>query len=138
MRLATIAFHAPTASHTQALLHAKDDAGRIACRDVTNRSFCSLADADAHADACTGGRAETTAHLAAEATNATCTANAELYPTIASCSTPVTRHCGFYSACLERALPCGEQGYALGFGERYCTRSATRRSASRAPPGPRA
>ena len=111
-----------TAPSTQTfLLYAKDDATRIACRAVTNRSFCSLADADAHADACTGGSAQTAAHLSAEVKTATCTASAELYPTMASCATPITRHCGFYAACLERALPCGEQGYALGFGERYCT-----------------
>lgn len=110
-----------TSTQTQVLLYAKDDATRVACRAVTNRSFCSLADADAHADACTGGIAQTAAHLSAETKSGTCTASAELYPTITSCATPITRHCGFYSACLERALPCGEQGYALGFGERYCT-----------------
>lgn len=110
---------APT--QTQVLLYAKDDATRVACRAVTNRSFCSLTEADARADGCTGGSAQTAAHLSAEVKTGTCTASAELYPTIASCETPIARHCGFYSACLERALPCGEQGYALGFGERYCT-----------------
>ncbi len=110
-----------TSTPTQVLLYAKDDATRVACRAVTNRSFCSLAEADAKADGCTGGSAQTAAHLSAEVSTGTCTASSELYPTIASCKSPIARHCGFYSACLERALPCGEQGYALGFGERYCT-----------------
>ena len=110
-----------TATSTQVQLYARDDATRIACRDVTNRSFCSLEGATAKAEACTGSRAATAAHLSAEVKSATCRKSAELYPTIASCAAPLTRHCGFYSACLERALPCGEEGYALGFGERYCT-----------------
>jgi len=102
---------------------AKDDATRIACRDVTNRTFCSVADATAKASACTGGGAATEARLSTEVTRATCAKSAEIYPTLASCTTPLARHCGFYSACLERALPCGEDGYALGFGERFCTSS---------------
>lgn len=102
-------------------LFAKDDATRIACRDVTNRTFCSVADATAKASACTGGAAATEAHLSTEVTHAPCSKSAEIYPTLASCNTPMVGHCGFYSACLERALPCGEDGYALGFGERFCT-----------------
>ena len=104
-------------------LFAKDEATRIACRDVTNRTFCSVADATAKASACTGGGAATEAHLSTEVTHATCSRSAEIYPTLASCEKPLARHCGFYSACLERALPCGEEGYALGFGERFCTAS---------------
>lgn len=104
-------------------LFAKDDATRIACRDVTNRTFCSTADATAKASACTGGGAATAAHLSTEVSQAACSKSAEIYPTIASCKSPLARHCGFYSACLERALPCGEDGYALGFGERFCTAS---------------
>ena len=104
-------------------LFAKDDATRIACRDVTNRTFCSVADATAKASACTGGGAATEAHLSTEVTQAPCTKSAEVHPTVESCKTPKLGQCGFYSACLERALPCGEEGYALGFGERFCTAS---------------
>ncbi|OXA40396.1 uncharacterized protein LOC118439352 [Folsomia candida] len=30
------------------------------------------------------------------------------------------RDCSFYSRCLEKAIPCGAQGYATGYGEKYC------------------
>lgn len=32
------------------------------------------------------------------------------------------RDCSFYSRCLENAIPCGENGYATGFGTKYCTK----------------
>lgn len=35
---------------------------------------------------------------------------------------PVHRDCSFYSRCLEAAVPCGPNGYALGFGLPYCTK----------------
>jgi hypothetical protein len=38
----------------------------------------------------------------------------------ASCFRPSTRTCNWYRTCLEKAIPCGKSGYALGFGERYC------------------
>src|SRR5262249_28672001 len=44
-----------------------------------------------------------------------------VYPTVASCDTPRPQNCSFYSACVERATSCGESGYALGYGEKYCT-----------------
>ncbi len=43
------------------------------------------------------------------------------YPTVASCAVPLDTDCTYYSACLERAIPCGAEGYALGFGEKFCT-----------------
>ena len=49
-----------------------------------------------------------------------CTATAPVYPTPAACKTPRARSCHFYSACLEAGQACGEAGYALGYGERYC------------------
>jgi hypothetical protein len=39
-----------------------------------------------------------------------------------ACVDPPPRDCSFYSACLEASHPCGEDGYALGYGERYCKR----------------
>ena len=38
----------------------------------------------------------------------------------AACATPVADNCAFYRACLDPALPCGDGGYALGFGEPLC------------------
>jgi hypothetical protein len=33
---------------------------------------------------------------------------------------PVEDNCAFYRSCLEAAHPCGDGGYALGFGEPLC------------------
>ncbi|OXA40222.1 hypothetical protein Fcan01_25059, partial [Folsomia candida] len=30
--------------------------------------------------------------------------------------------CSFYSRCLEKSIPCGKDGYATGFGDKYCTK----------------
>lgn len=108
-------------STERVMLFARDDATRVACRDATNRYFCDAEAAAASALACSAQASPTPTQLVAEKVAATCTKSGELYPTLASCATPLARHCGFYSACLERALPCGEEGYALGFGEHYCT-----------------
>jgi hypothetical protein len=51
-----------------------------------------------------------------------CDAVAPIYPTASSCSAPVPRTCAFYADCLEAAMPCGASGYALGYGEKYCSR----------------
>lgn len=33
---------------------------------------------------------------------------------------PIYRDCSFYSRCLEAAVPCGPNGYAIGTGLPYC------------------
>ncbi|EGD86927.1 hypothetical protein H112_05442 [Trichophyton rubrum D6] len=38
------------------------------------------------------------------------------------CSSPAPNSCSFYSACLEKGIPCGPDGYALAYGDRYCNR----------------
>lgn len=108
-------------SNERTLLFAKDDASRVWCRDVTNRYYCSEEEASAAATACAIRLSPVPAKLAAEKVPGACSKSSELYPTIESCKEPMPEHCGFYAACLERAIPCGEQGYALGFGEKYCT-----------------
>ena len=30
--------------------------------------------------------------------------------------------CRFYSECVESRIPCGAEGYALGYGLKYCNR----------------
>lgn len=42
------------------------------------------------------------------------------YASRAACAAPVADNCAFYRACLDAAHPCGDAGYALGFGERLC------------------
>jgi hypothetical protein len=39
-----------------------------------------------------------------------------------SCVNPEPNTCDYYSQCLEKYLPCGAKGYALGYGKRYCHR----------------
>ena len=41
-------------------------------------------------------------------------------PLPARCANPVLRDCSFYASCLERSHPCGADGHALGYGDRYC------------------
>jgi hypothetical protein len=50
------------------------------------------------------------------------------YPTPAACSTPVADDCSFYRTCMETAQPCGDAGYALGYGERFCYAFVEKRS----------
>lgn len=40
------------------------------------------------------------------------------------CSNPPLPHsaCGFYVECLENFYPCGVNGYAIGYGYKYCNR----------------
>jgi hypothetical protein len=42
------------------------------------------------------------------------------YPTAAACDAPVADDCAFYRACVEHERPCGDQAYAIDFGERLC------------------
>lgn len=37
-----------------------------------------------------------------------------------SCSKPEPQTCSFYEDCLEANIPCGNQGYALAYGNHYC------------------
>jgi hypothetical protein len=40
----------------------------------------------------------------------------------ATCYAPPMRDCSFYASCLEASKPCGAEGYALGYGDKYCNR----------------
>jgi hypothetical protein len=39
-----------------------------------------------------------------------------------NCFNPTDLSCHFYHECVETVSPCGEDGYALGYGEKYCER----------------
>lgn len=109
-----------------------DERARLACRAQDNRYYCSTASADAARAACaqlvTGGDATADDACAtggdrcvrAVTSDTPCTADGETYPDAASCADPIPNNCSYYSACLEPELACGESGYALGYGERYC------------------
>jgi len=39
-----------------------------------------------------------------------------------SCANPPPQTCSFYRSCAEAKVPCTSSGYALGFGEYFCTK----------------
>lgn len=46
------------------------------------------------------------------------------------CLKPKKGTCDFYADCLEEKVPCGKQGYATGYGGKYCEKFRTARSFS--------
>jgi hypothetical protein len=122
---------AVTSPTTTYLLPRGDDV-REACHATWTNAWCNANDARATGQACvaaflaSGGRlacADSGAECFEVLTEDTpCSADGPIYPTAASCQAPVPRTCAFYSACLEADDPCGASGYALGYGEKYCSR----------------
>lgn len=104
-----------------------DDAARADCRAVATKVYCSAKEAEAAARCAKNGKA------VIETIRGRCDRTEDAYPTVESCKAPLERDCSWYAACLERAVPCGADGYALGFGEKYCTafRDATFSAAGR-------
>jgi hypothetical protein len=109
-----------------------DDGVREACRAIWSTQYCDAADARRAGDACVQDYVATGAEPACASTatgcfelytaGTACTGDRPIYPDAASCSAPVPRTCAFYAACLEQVNPCGASGYALGYGEKYCSR----------------
>jgi hypothetical protein len=108
-----------TLSATRARVVPGDDASRAACREAAGKVYCSETEAKAALKLCSPGGAN--GKVSIETKSAACAATGPAYPTLASCQTPLELDCSYYAACLERAVPCGNDGYALGFGEKYCT-----------------
>jgi hypothetical protein len=117
---------------TRARVVPLDDTSRAACRAEAEQIYCTEAEARAAAARC--GRQGANGKVVVSASSGACTATGPAYPTVDACTRPHTLDCSFYSACLERSTPCGAQGYALGFGEKYCTAF---RSAKLSPTGQR-
>ncbi|KAI9362515.1 hypothetical protein DFJ73DRAFT_812734 [Zopfochytrium polystomum] len=46
--------------------------------------------------------------------------DADAIAALPACQNPVNRTCDFYYDCLEKAQPCGSDGYAVSFGGHYC------------------
>jgi hypothetical protein len=122
-------------SPTTTYLLPVDDGVREACRAAWTARWCDAGEAQAAGDACMASllSAGTVPACASDPagcfqllTTATPCANDGAiyspYPASPSCDAPVARTCAFYSACLEAAKPCGESGYAIGYGEKYCSR----------------
>jgi hypothetical protein len=119
-------------SSTRTFLVPVDARARVACRDEVNAYYCS--DEAAHAaigaclakigvsdgsDACATDDPQC---VRTETYDEPCTGTSNpVYPDANSCESPRPNNCSFYSACVDRETPCGESGYALGYGEKYCT-----------------
>ncbi len=104
-----------------------NDVVRVACRAEVNRRHCGTAEADKAVKSCAAKlpssaacKANPSTCFKREGKNLSCQATAESYPTLNACAAPISRNCGFYAQCLDKAVGCGETGYALGFGEKYC------------------
>ena len=104
-----------------------DDVVRVACRSESNRQHCGAAEANRALAGCVAKlpkthacRANTGACFRREPRNMSCQRSAESYATLNACAAPLARSCAFYAQCLEKAVTCGEAGYALGFGEKFC------------------
>jgi hypothetical protein len=119
-------------SPTTTYLLPVDDGVRAACRSTWTQGFCVAGDAKNAGDACVAAYVASGASPACASSaqgcfqlftaDTPCTADGPIYPTPASCLAPVARTCAFYSACLEANRPCGASGYAIGYGEKYCSR----------------
>jgi hypothetical protein len=119
-----------TSTKTKVFLVPTTEAARTTCRDQINQFYCTNTSADVAAAACVAALgvddaaecgADGSGCLRYETVAETCTGTAPVYPTAASCKAPRHNNCSFYSACVETNIPCDEDGYSLGFGEKYCT-----------------
>jgi hypothetical protein len=104
-----------------------DDKVRVACRTEINRMQCGDAEANKAVAACQAKvpvrhacKLDKTACFKREFKNLSCARTSESYATLSACAAPLSRNCAFYAQCLDKAVVCGESGYALGFGEKYC------------------
>lgn len=104
---------------TRARVVPLDDTSRAACRAEAERIYCTEGEARAAAAKC--GRQGASGKVVVSASSGPCKETGPAYPSVEACASPHTLDCSFYSACLERSTPCGDSGYALGFGEKYCT-----------------
>jgi hypothetical protein len=105
-----------------------DDTIRVACRAEINRRHCGTAEADKATRACQAKlpadhacRRSSAACFEREGKSLSCQRTSESYANLTACDAPLARNCAFYAQCLDRAVTCGEGGYALGFGEKYCS-----------------
>lgn len=104
-----------------------DDVVRVACRAEVNRRHCGTAEADKAVKSCAAKlpasaacKSNPSTCFKREGKNVSCQATSESYATLNACAAPISRNCAFYAQCLDKAVGCGESGYALGFGEKYC------------------
>ncbi len=105
-------------STTRVLLAPLTEASRVSCREAAQAVYCSETEARAAIAACSPGAASA---VTFDVRKGACRKGDRVYPTAASCAQPQELNCAFYAGCLERSISCGNGGYALAFGEKYCT-----------------
>ncbi|CEM01511.1 unnamed protein product [Vitrella brassicaformis CCMP3155] len=49
--------------------------------------------------------------------------------TAGNCSAPERGSCAYYTECVEQTVPCGQDGYALGYGNYFCEKFRTQADA---------
>lgn len=54
--------------------------------------------------------------------------NAVTPPPLNECAYPPRDSCSFYADCLEAGYHCGQYGYPIGYGQKYCQRFSDDRS----------
>lgn len=109
------------------------DAARLACAAEITTTYCSEATAVRAQEACDARLDEKERAgcdgpcLALFSPDRSDCRSGPTYPSRRACQTPKVDDCAFYRACMEPTTPCGEDGYALGFGERLCNVFIARR-----------
>ena len=102
---------APLGAAAPVVLVPSTASDRHACAAELGTTYCSKTSASVAAKRCHA--------LTYSADRTTCKAG-PTYPTAASCEHPQPDDCSFYRSCLDAGHPCGEDGYALAYGERLC------------------
>ena len=119
-------------SSTRTFLVPVDARARTLCRDEVNAYYCDANAANSAIQTCltkigASGGSDVCAKndprcMRTETYAEPCIGTSSpVYPDVVACESPRPQNCSFYSACVEHQTSCGEQGYALGYGEKYCT-----------------
>jgi hypothetical protein len=101
----------PLGAATPIVLVPTAETDKSACAAELGTTYCKKASASVAAKRCHA--------LTYAADRTTCKAG-PAYPTAAACEHPQPDDCSFYRACLESSHPCGEDSYAIAYGERLC------------------
>jgi hypothetical protein len=119
-------------SSTRTFLVPVDARARVLCRAEVNAYYCDADATHAAVSAClakigASGASDACATddprcVRTETFTEPCAGKSNpVYPDAIACESPRPQNCSFYGACVDAQTPCGDDGYALGYGEKYCT-----------------